>query len=201
MYKYVGMLSILSGLLSIPAMGAPKRECVRDVSDKLVMTVSPRVVEAVPRRLLVDLALQNKSGTRVRVGRWLIFSECRVRDRSLHVKIEQGRELERLGRDVGYGAPEAYEILEPGESLRIEGLDVTESYEFPSTSKRLWMWFDTVGWVDVDADGPQCVDVRSKEVQFQFASTLPRKPGIPPEGHVVQRAKRGREIVITCAGP
>lgn len=158
----------------------------------VAVSLQPRVVgDARTKRLLVDLVFKNVGDVRVRIGQWLALSTCQIRSRSLQVSDADGSAITLHYRTIDHGDEEA---LGPGESLKVVGLDVTESFEFPQTPQSLWMSLDTIGWVDE----PRAVEVKSPKVQFAFVTKNLSRSGWPREGHVVKREKHEGETIVTC---
>jgi len=158
----------------------------------VTVSLQPRVVDdAGTKHLFVDLVFKNVSDVRVRIGQWLALSTCQIRSRSLQISDADGSAITLHYRTIDHGDEEA---LGPGESLKVVGLDVTESFEFPQTPQSLWMSLDTIGWVDE----PRAVEVKSPKVQFVFVAKNRSRSGWPREGHVVKREKHEGEMIVTC---
>jgi hypothetical protein len=186
---------MLSGLGLSSSVYAASTSCEDGTSAKIQVTLTPRTSAQLPGRLLVDLRLRNEGTQTLRIGSWLIFSKCQVRSHGLRVRDDAYNTLAFRGRDIGYGSDEPEESLEPGESLTIAGLDITEHFDFPTTAKRLWIGLGAVAWIP----GPHCVEVSSKEVSFHYKPTHARRSGRPTDGQVASRRQRERETVVTCA--
>lgn len=187
-------MALLLGMVVVCSLSSASANGQSEAKSGITMSLEPRIVGK-PGRLLIDLLLRNEGKDEVSIGSWLVFSKCQIRDRSLHIRDAHGKELVLRGRDIGYGADEPEEILRPGESLRITGLDVTEFYEFPRSPERLWMWFDSIAF----RAGGGVAKVRSKEVAIVFPPTPIPRVRRPVEGRVGERSKRGTETVVTCA--
>lgn len=158
----------------------------------VTVSLQPRAVgDAGTKRLLVDLVFKNVGNMQVKIGQWLALSTCQIRSRSLQVSDADGGAINLRYRTVDHGDEE---VLGPGESLKVVGLDVTESFEFPQALQSLWMSLDTIGWVDE----PRAVEVKSPKVQFAFITKSLPRPGLPREGHVVKREKHEGETTVTC---